>query len=89
VQADTEINPQALNRKTTTVVPKCNEPPPGDEVFEIIYPEQLHVSDLSRRAWDVAANPVDEGLALFGKALDAWLPCFKAKMKRDSETASN
>ncbi|KAN0108655.1 Serine carboxypeptidase S28 domain containing protein [Hyaloscypha variabilis] len=84
VQADTGINPQALNRKTTTVVPKCNEPPPADEVFGIVYPGQRHVSDLSRKAGNVTGNPVDEGLALFGEALDAWLPYFKAKVKRDS-----
>jgi hypothetical protein len=83
VQADTGINPEAMNRKTTIVVPKCNEPPPGDDVFGIVYPGQVHGSDISRRAGNVTGSPVDLGLALFGQALDAWLPCFKAK-KRES-----
>lgn len=81
LQADTRINPEALNRKTTTVVPKCNEPPPGNDVFGIVYPGQVHVSDLSRKARNATDSPVNIGLALFGKALDAWLPCFEARNK--------
>ena len=79
VQATTDINPHALNRPTTSEVPKCNTPPAGDAVFGMVYPDATHGMDLSRpRA--VPANvttPFDLGIELFSKALDAWLPCFK------------
>jgi hypothetical protein len=78
VQADRGINLEALDRKTTSVVPRCNEAPPGDQVFGVVYEGQVHTSDISRRAGDVT-GPVDVGLKLFGEALDVWLPCFKAK----------
>jgi hypothetical protein len=70
-------NPQALNRPSTTVVPPCNIPPPGDEVYGVVYPGQGHSSDMSRQLGNVTGS-VDVGLELFGNALDVWLPCFKA-----------
>lgn len=78
VQADTRINPDALNPRTTKVVPRCNEPPSGDEVFGVVFEGQVHVSGITRRAGNVT-GPVDVALELFGEALDAWLPCFKPK----------
>jgi Serine carboxypeptidase S28 len=86
VQADSGINPEALKRRTTRVVPRCNEPPPGDEVFGVVYRGQVHTSDILRRAGNITGSPVDVGLALFGEALDAWLPCFKPK-RADSYTS--
>ena len=76
VQSYKGINPQALDRKTTQEVPKCNQPPPGDEVFGAVWEGQVHGSDLSTRSVTFVGSPVEEGLELFEKALDEWLPCF-------------
>ena len=80
VQATTDINPQALNRRTTSEVPECNTPPPGDTVFGLIYPDTVHVKDLSKSPpYPLkSVTPYDLGLELFEEALDAWLPCFQA-----------
>ena len=79
IHSTKDINPHAPDRKTTQVVPACNEPPPQDEVFGIVYDGAVHVSDLRRRKVDPQGN-VDKGLELFGKALDVWLPCFHPKI---------
>ena len=79
IQSTTDINPQTLNRPSTTVVPPCNVlPPPGDEVYGVVYPGQGHGSDMWRQLGNVPGS-VDVGLDLFGNALDVWLPCFEAK----------
>ena len=74
VQADKGINPAALDRKSTQTVPPCGVPPPGDEVFGIVYEGAVHVSDLALAASGQA--PVEAGRALFESALDVWLECF-------------
>ncbi|MCJ1323696.1 hypothetical protein MMC10_000357 [Thelotrema lepadinum] len=79
VQATTDINPEAPNRPSTTQVPKCNEPPLKYHVFGQVYDNAVHCQDLSKPL-SVPANgttPFDLGMALFEKALDAWLPCFQ------------
>jgi len=63
VQADTRFNPEAPDRKSTIVVPGCNKPPEGNEVFGLVYEGQVHGSDLSRRN---VTGSVDEGLACLG-----------------------
>jgi hypothetical protein len=78
IQSTTDINPQALNRPSTTVVPRCNVPPPGDEVYGVVYAGQGHGSDMWRQLGNVTGS-VDVGLELFGNALDVWLPCFEAQ----------
>lgn len=74
VQADKGINPEALDRKSTQTVPPCGVPPPGDEVFGVVYEGAVHVPDLAFVASGPA--PVEEGRALFESALDVWLECF-------------
>ncbi len=69
VQTDTRINPEALNRRTTKVVPRCNEPPPGYEVFGPVFEGQVYVSGITRRVGGLT-GPVDFALKLFGEALD-------------------
>ena len=81
VQAISEINPHALNRPSTTVVPACNVPPPGDDVFGLVYAGAVHGQDLARpvagpEPGSGSGIPFDEGLALFESALDVWLVCF-------------
>ena len=83
VQATTNINPDALNRPSTTQVPQCNTPPAGYEVFGLVYPNAVHGQDMTK-SLTVPANvtltsgtPMDSGLALFSEALDTWLPCWQ------------
>ena len=81
VQATTDINPKALNRKTTSEIPKCNLPPDGDDVFGIVYEGGLHGKDLMKPTRGKnpgvgSGSPVDEGIELFSRALDVWLECF-------------
>ena len=76
VQSYKGINPEALDRKTTQVVPKCGQPPPGDEVFGAVWEAEVHVSDLSTRSVRLEGSMVEKGLELFGRALDEWLRCF-------------
>ena len=47
VQADKEINPAALDRKTTQIVPPCRVPPLGDDVFGLVYEGAVHGSDIA------------------------------------------
>ena len=76
VQSDRQINPDALERKSTQTVPKCGEPPEGDEVFGAVWEGEVHVRDLRTGKESFEGSPVERGLELFGKALDQWLPCF-------------
>ena len=76
VQSDRGINPDALNRRSTTTVPKCGVPPEGEEVFGAVWDGQVHARDLRTAIEDFAGSPVEKGLELFGRALDEWLPCF-------------
>jgi hypothetical protein len=75
IQSSQNIQPDAPNRKTTQVVPPCNESPPEDEVFGVIHAGSVHVSDMRKRKINPISN-VDRSLKLFSNALDVWLPCF-------------
>lgn len=77
IQSSKSIHPNAPDRKTTNVVQPCNVPPPGDEVFGIVHKGSVHVEDQIKRGGD-PVGPIDDGLELFGKALDVWLPCFQS-----------
>lgn len=60
----------APKRSMTKAVPKCNEPPAGDQVFGLLFSEGYHGADL-------ASGPEsDQAVKLFSQALDVWLPCF-------------
>lgn len=74
VQADKAINPAALDRKTTQTVPPCGVPPPGDDVFGLVYEGAVHGSDIALA--QAGPAPVKAGRALFESALDVWLECF-------------
>jgi hypothetical protein len=78
-QSDTSINPDALNRRSTLKVPKCNVPPDGDDVFGAIWEGAAHVRDLRTANESFDGSPVQKGLELFEQALDEWLPCFYAE----------
>lgn len=67
---NTEVG--APNRSSTQEVPACNEPPPGDAVFGMLFPNGYHGADLVPAAEGAIA------VELFSKALDKWLPCFNA-----------
>jgi hypothetical protein len=41
VQADDKINPNAYVRQSTKEIPKCNQPPEGNQVFGQVYPGQV------------------------------------------------
>lgn len=83
-------NPDAIDRPRTTVVPRCNEKPNGEEVFGLVYEGAVHCQDLMR-PWELEKKPVgngrgvpaDEGLELFSRALDVWLPCFEGKGREE------
>ncbi len=50
------LNPEALNRKITRVVLKCNKPSTGNDVFGLVHKEAVHVPDLRRRWIDGRAR---------------------------------
>lgn len=78
-QASRDFNPDAPDRPSMTQIPKCNGPPNGNELFGMVYPGAVHAKDLfGPIIVEVLAelNPVEQGLTLFSKALDEWLPCF-------------
>ncbi len=79
IHADTQLNLKALNRKDTRTVPKCNRPPPSDNIFGIVHEDAVHVPDLRRR-WFDGKGPVDEALGLFGKL---WTFGFHALSHKD------
>lgn len=87
VQADKGINPAALDRKSTQTVPPCGVPPPGNEVFGVVYKGAVHASDLAFAASGPA--PVEKGRELFESALDVWLECFGKEKEGVYEAAAS
>lgn len=79
-------------RQSKSTIPKCNTPPPADEVFGLVYRDMVHVSD--QRALlilddpnhqnfstvgfssPISVEPFYAGVGLFSMALEEWLPCF-------------
>ncbi|MCJ1401788.1 hypothetical protein MMC11_005005 [Xylographa trunciseda] len=78
VQATTAQNPQAPNRPSTLDVPPCGVPPPGNAVYGQVWPGQVHGSDFSPNPFTNSAAVAEAAVELFAKALDVWLPCFRA-----------
>ena len=72
VLSPTFTEPGSPNRTTTPNIPQCNAPPPNDTVFGMVYPKQVHWSDLS----NLLDMPFAVGRNLFPNALEEWLPCF-------------
>lgn len=88
--ASTELG--SPGRKTTQVIPPCNRPPEGDDIFGMIYDGMVHVSDMRAllNSSDfyhqnfstvgfssyISTEPYFAGTALFERALETWLPCF-------------
>lgn len=82
-------------RQTRPIVPACNEPPAGDDLFGLIYQGMGHVTDLrvtlvndtdpngqfseDGRRRLVNLESYYAGTALFERALEQWLPCFGVK----------
>jgi hypothetical protein len=79
VQSDRRINPEALERMSTTPVPKCGVPPDGDDVFGAVWEGAVHVRDLRTKIETFEGSLIEKGLELFGRALDGWLPCFDSR----------
>lgn len=79
VHATVDINPDAPARPRTTEVPRCKEAPAGDAMFGLVYPGEVHCSDLMKPNDVNVTRPVDLGLELFSDALDAWLKCFPSR----------
>lgn len=82
-------------RKTTQIIPRCNQPPEGTDIFGMIYDDMVHVSDMRAllNSSDlyhqnfstvgfssyISTEPYFAGTALFERALETWLPCFGGK----------
>lgn len=64
------VQSSEAKRETTRSVPQCNQPPTDGQVFGLTFPDGYHAKDLGFTAES------GEAVALFSKALDAWLPCF-------------
>lgn len=60
-------------RKTVQDIPECGKSPDDNNVFGLLYPDGYHCSDLVGNG----TTNTGEGVAMFSKALDKWLPCFK------------
>ena len=60
-------------RKTVQDIPECGKSPDDNNVFGLLYPNGYHCSDMVGNS----TTNVAEGVAMFSKALDKWLPCFK------------
>lgn len=89
VSSEEEGSPR---RQTTQIIPACNQPPKGDDVFGMIYDGMGHVIDLNavlRNKTDpeglftpegkrevISSEAFFAGSALFERALEEWLPCF-------------
>ena len=61
----------------------------GNEVFGLVHEGAVHVQDLMRPVsmklpGNGEGNPVEEAMALFGKTLDGWLPCFGIESESQS-----
>ncbi|KAK2607522.1 hypothetical protein N8I77_006188 [Diaporthe amygdali] len=79
-------------RKTTQIIPGCNQPPEGNDIFGLIYDGMVHVSDMRALlnlsdpyhqnfstigfSSFISTEPFFAGTALFERALETWLPCF-------------
>lgn len=82
-------------RRATQIIPACNQPPTGDDLFGLIYEGMVHVSDhrytlinetdpnglFTPEGQRALKNPESyfAGTALFERALEQWLPCYGAK----------
>ncbi|KAF2149981.1 hypothetical protein K461DRAFT_281239 [Myriangium duriaei CBS 260.36] len=62
------------NRTTTKKVPACNVPMEGDKVFGLTFEEGRHCDDLYPGGKETAL-----AVNTFSRALDEWLPCFRAQ----------
>ncbi|OQD67885.1 hypothetical protein PENPOL_c003G04071 [Penicillium polonicum] len=79
VHADTTINPSALIRQSTKLIPKCNDVPQHNAVFGQCYGGQVHVSDLlasMNTPISGQPSPFELGFILFSNALKEWFQCF-------------
>ena len=90
--ASTDLEIGAPNRTTTQYIPACNVPPPGNEIFGIVYRDMVHVSDMRALLYTsdlnhqnfstvgfsspISTEPFYAGIGLFEMALETWLPCF-------------
>ena len=79
-------------RETVQDIPKCNEAPPDNQIFGIVHPGMVHVSDMRALlntsdvhhqnfstvgfSSPISTEPFYAGTELFSMALDQWLPCF-------------
>jgi hypothetical protein len=70
-------------RNATQQIPACGVPPPGTDVFGLVYGGAVHVEDMGYSPGAYRGSegdlPVHIGSELFLKALQVWLPCFNAK----------
>ncbi|KAJ9134307.1 Peptidase S28 [Pleurostoma richardsiae] len=80
----------APKRAVVQDVPKCGEPPSGTDVFGLLFGGAAHAEDIASipgypsGSIDIDNPPVRQGVELFLKAYNEWLPCFNA-----SRTAAN
>ncbi|KAH7146111.1 serine carboxypeptidase S28-domain-containing protein [Dactylonectria macrodidyma] len=75
-----ETESGAPERAYTVEVPQCNQLPNGTDVFGLVYAGAVHSEDLSNPPYIRGSledpTPLEQGLDLFLKAWDVWLPCF-------------
>ncbi|KAJ5109689.1 hypothetical protein N7532_002334 [Penicillium argentinense] len=76
--ASQDTNYGSPERKIVQDVPKCHTAPEEGTAFGWVYPGQVHVSDFDDQKGSMSnkSSPMYQGVTLFSKALDAWLPCF-------------
>lgn len=74
----------ATDRTTVQTVPACGNSPDNNQVFGLTYKNGYHVSDLLGSTGYPA-----QGLALFEKAMDTWLPCFEKHGIVSNTTSTN
>ncbi|KAH6891539.1 serine carboxypeptidase S28-domain-containing protein [Thelonectria olida] len=71
----------APERAFTIEVPQCNQLPNGTDVFGLVFAGAIHCEDLSSPPYVRGSledpTPLEQGLDLFLKAWDVWLPCFE------------
>lgn len=76
--ASQDTNYGSPERKIVQDVPRCKTAPKEGTAFGLVYPGQVHCSDLDSQqgGMDDKSSPLYLAVSLFSSALDAWLPCF-------------
>jgi hypothetical protein len=80
-------------RNVAQDVPQCGKTPSGTDVFGLLYGGAAYAEDLLtvpgwNRSSQDATPPLHQGVALFAKAYNAWLPCFNSSREETGGSSS-